>query len=75
MDFRPLAYPVQSADGTIGLPRDARGAGVVVDKVAGLVQVANELLSERGVPVAALRVEAFVVASENIESKQNNYKI
>ena len=60
----PLAYALQSADGTRSLTRYARRAEAIVDGVAVRVQVAYSPLTIRSVPVATWRVVAIVVTSK-----------
>ena len=64
MELEPLAESLHSADGAADLPSEAGGTGLVADQVAGLVEVADGVLAEDGVPLAADRVEAPVVAPE-----------
>ena len=64
MDSCILAHATEPTDGTINLPCDTRRAGVFVNEVAGLIEVAHGPLSIRGVPAATCRVVALVVASE-----------
>ena len=64
VQLEALAESLHAADGAADLAGEAVGTGLVADQVARLVEVADGVLAEDGVPLAADRVEAQVVAPE-----------